>query len=210
MSGWDLKRSRKFFVSFPDTPFAFFDIPRTISITQSKRGGQTMCHSFFMIENVALEQNFWIWCSFRAYVTEKASKSAVLGRSLGASDGLKKFSRASLHLSFVFADIIRSIAIYQSKRHGRTTPHSFFIFTNPSKWSFFGFDTQLELNCTKRDGLIVRACEVLRRSRKFFVRSPDILFAFFDIPRSIAISQSKRGGHTMRGSHFMIGNVSLK
>ena len=71
MSGWDLKRSRKFFVSFPDTPFAFFDIPRTISITQSKREGQTMCHSFFMIENVALEQNFWIWCSFRAYMLLK-------------------------------------------------------------------------------------------------------------------------------------------
>ena len=210
MSGWALKRPRNFFVVSRNILFGFADIPRAISISQSKRGGYRTRHSFFMIENVALEQNFWFWCSFRAYVTEKASKRALLGRSLGASEGSKNFSRASLHLSFVFADILRSIAISQSKWYGRATPHSFFIFTNVSQWSFFGFDTQLELNCTERDGLRVRGRGVLKRSRKVFVRSLDILFAFVDIPRTISIFQSKRGGHMMLGSSFMIENMSLK
>ena len=99
MSGWDLKRSRKFFVSFPDTPFAFFDIPRTISITQSKREGQTMCHSFFMIENVALEQNFWIWCSFRAYMLLKKLQKVLFWEG---AQGLQMASKNFLGLPYTY------------------------------------------------------------------------------------------------------------
>ena len=47
------------------------------------------------------------------------------------------------------------------------------------------------------------------RTRKILRASPDILFAFVEIPRSISISQSKQGGHTMSHSFFMPANVSL-
>ena len=48
----------------------------------------------------------------------------------------------------------------------------------------------------------------LRRLRKFFVALSNILIVFVIIPRSIAISQSKREGHTTPQSIFIIANVS--
>ena len=42
----------------------------------------------------------------------------------------------------------------------------------------------------------------LGRPRKFFGALPDMVIMFGDIPRSIAIFQSKREGHTTPQSHF--------
>ena len=54
MSGLAWWRARKLLRTSPDIPFAFAHIPRSISISQSKRGGHTMSHSFFMPANVSL------------------------------------------------------------------------------------------------------------------------------------------------------------
>ena len=48
----------------------------------------------------------------------------------------------------------------------------------------------------------------LGRPRKIFGALPDMLIMFGDIPRSIAIYQSKREGHTTPQSIFIIANVS--
>ena len=42
-----------------------------------------------------------------------------------------------------------------------------------------------------------------------FRASSDVLIVFADIPRFIAISQSKRGGHTTHQSNFNATNVTL-
>ena len=49
----------------------------------------------------------------------------------------------------------------------------------------------------------------LRWPINFFRASSDVLIVFADIPRFIAISQSKRGGHTTHQSTFNATNVTL-
>ena len=49
----------------------------------------------------------------------------------------------------------------------------------------------------------------LRRPRKIFGVLPDMVIMFGDIPRSIAIFQSKREGHTTLHSVFITTNVSI-
>ena len=71
-----------------------------------------------------------------------------------ASNGLKNFSRVLLHALFVFANMLRSMGISQSKRDGRATHHSVFIVTNATRWSFFSFDTHFEPKVIKKRMLV--------------------------------------------------------
>ena len=208
MTSWSLRRLRKFLVALSNILIVFDIIPRSIAISQSKREGHTTPHSVFITTNVSIWQNFGFDAPSEHILLKMVQKELFWGGAEWVQMALKIF----LEYFYTHSLFLQTcLGPWVSPRANGMVVQPTIPFLLPQtqpNGHFLALIPILSLKSSKRECWWMGGLG-LRRSRKIFGALPDMVIMFGDIPRSIAIFQSKRGGHTTPHSVFITTNVSI-
>ena len=188
VNGWlGFGRPRKIFGALPDMVIMFGDIPRSIAIFQSNRGGHTTPQSVFITTNVSIWWNFGFDAPSEHILLKMVQKELFWGGAEWLQMALKIF----LEYFYTHSLFLQTcLGPWVSPRVNGMVVQPTIPFLLPQtqpNGHFLALIPILSLKSSKRECWWMGGLG-LRRPRKFFWASSDVLIVFANIPRFTAIS----------------------